>query len=254
MNSFTLQPQPMGHPHGRRRRDRRRPVDGRRLADVCGAPSSTAAAEPATAATAQITRAIAGDRDSYADIVKIVAPAVVTIRDRRKGERRARPVPDAERRFLPPVLRRSRRPARVRSASRASRGSSGLGSGVIVSTDGYILTNNHVVEDADEIRVEMTDGRSVVAKLVGTDKPSDLALSEDQLDRSACDGPRQLRQRAGGRRRAGGRQSAGRRTDGDDGDRQREGPFDGQRRAASAMRTSCRPTRRSTTAIRAARS
>ena len=54
--------------------------------------------------------------------------------------------------------------------------SSGLGSGVIVSTDGYILTNNHVVEDADEIRVETTDGRSVVAKLVGTDKPSDLAL------------------------------------------------------------------------------
>jgi Do/DeqQ family serine protease len=47
---------------------------------------------------------------------------------------------------------------------------------VIVSNDGYILTNNHVVEDADEIRVEMTDGRTVAAKLIGADKPSDLAV------------------------------------------------------------------------------
>jgi Do/DeqQ family serine protease len=47
---------------------------------------------------------------------------------------------------------------------------------VIVTTDGYILTNNHVVDGADEIKVEMTDDRSFSAKLVGTDKASDLAL------------------------------------------------------------------------------
>ena len=47
---------------------------------------------------------------------------------------------------------------------------------MIVTTDGYILTNDHVVDGADEIRVEMTDDRTFTAKLVGTDKPSDLAL------------------------------------------------------------------------------
>jgi serine protease Do len=47
---------------------------------------------------------------------------------------------------------------------------------VIVTADGYILTNNHVVENADEIKVDLNDDRTVTAKLVGTDKPSDLAL------------------------------------------------------------------------------
>src|SRR5439155_19878076 len=47
---------------------------------------------------------------------------------------------------------------------------------VIVTTDSYILTSNHVVENADDIKVELTDDRIVTAKVVGTDKPSDLAL------------------------------------------------------------------------------
>ena len=52
----------------------------------------------------------------------------------------------------------------------------GLGSGVIVSADGYILTNNHVVEEADEIEVALNDGRKLRAKVVGTDPESDLAV------------------------------------------------------------------------------
>ncbi len=52
----------------------------------------------------------------------------------------------------------------------------GLGSGVVVSGEGYILTNNHVVKDASEIRVALADGREFPAKLVGTDPKTDVAL------------------------------------------------------------------------------
>lgn len=59
----------------------------------------------------------------------------------------------------------------------------GLGSGVIVSPDGYLLTNNHVIEGADQIRVQINDGRTASAKLVGTDPESDLAVLKIDLDR-----------------------------------------------------------------------
>jgi serine protease Do len=52
----------------------------------------------------------------------------------------------------------------------------GLGSGVIVTRDGYILTNNHVVEGAERIQVELSDKRTVDGKLIGADQPSDLAV------------------------------------------------------------------------------
>ncbi len=52
----------------------------------------------------------------------------------------------------------------------------GLGSGVIVSADGYILTNRHVVKDASEIRVALSDGREFTAKLVGADEKTDVAV------------------------------------------------------------------------------
>jgi len=51
-----------------------------------------------------------------------------------------------------------------------------LGSGVVVSADGYILTNNHVVEGSRQVEIEMTDGRTMKATVVGADAPSDLAV------------------------------------------------------------------------------
>ena len=59
----------------------------------------------------------------------------------------------------------------------------GLGSGVIVSASGYVLTNNHVVEGADEIDVVLNDGRHAIAKIIGTDPDTDLAVLKIDLDR-----------------------------------------------------------------------
>jgi serine protease Do len=142
--------------------------------------ADTAASAPQVAASAAPTigHSIAGGRDSYADIVQVVAPAVVTIRT--EGRPRVAPTQfrggddqdDQEemlRRFFGEQFGRGQRP-QMRGKQR------GLGSGVVVSRDGYILTNNHVIDNADDIRVEFTDGRTLKAKLVGSDKPSDLAL------------------------------------------------------------------------------
>lgn len=61
----------------------------------------------------------------------------------------------------------------------------GFGSGVIISTDGYIVTNNHVIEGADEISVKLNDSREFVGRIIGTDSNTDLALvkieAEDEL-------------------------------------------------------------------------
>ena len=59
----------------------------------------------------------------------------------------------------------------------------GLGSGVIVSPSGYILTNNHVVEEADEIEVILNDSRRAKAKVIGADPDSDLAVLKIELDK-----------------------------------------------------------------------
>ena len=62
-----------------------------------------------------------------------------------------------------------------------SQAQTGLGSGVIVSPAGYILTNNHVIEEADEIEVVLNDGRKTVAKVIGTDPETDLAILKVEL-------------------------------------------------------------------------
>jgi serine protease DegQ len=63
-----------------------------------------------------------------------------------------------------------------RSESNTQRRASGLGSGVVVSPEGYILTNNHVIDTADEIEVALQDGRKFAARIVGRDPESDVAV------------------------------------------------------------------------------
>ncbi|MCC5970268.1 MAG: Do family serine endopeptidase [Pararhodobacter sp.] len=62
------------------------------------------------------------------------------------------------------------------------RQSQSLGSGFVISDDGYIVTNNHVIEDADEIRVEFFSGLNLTAELIGTDPATDIALLKVEYD------------------------------------------------------------------------
>jgi Do/DeqQ family serine protease len=138
-----------------------------------GLAADTAVQSPAAVvATSQpsVNPVVAGGRDSYADVVKVVTPAVVTVRVQAKA--RVSPTQfqgedDLFRRFFG---ERGVVPRRMPPTRR------GLGSGVVVSPDGYILTNHHVVEGADDIVVEFSDQRQHDAKLVGSDEASDLAL------------------------------------------------------------------------------
>jgi Do/DeqQ family serine protease len=106
---------------------------------------------------------------SYADVVSRVSPAVITIH----SEMRVR-APQQYPFMDDPMFRQffgDRMPQQLPDQRR-----SGLGSGVIISTDGYILTNHHVVDGAEQIKVDLNDNRTLDAKVVGSDQPSDLAV------------------------------------------------------------------------------
>jgi serine protease Do len=132
-------------------------------------PENSRPAEPATQATDQ-SGVVAG-RASYADVVERVAGGVVTIR----SERRAR-APRQFPFFNDPMLQEFFGGLFGGQAPGREFVQRGLGSGVIVRPDGYILTNHHVVDGAQEIKVELRNQRIFDAKLVGTDPPSDLAV------------------------------------------------------------------------------
>ncbi|HEX8247336.1 MAG TPA: trypsin-like peptidase domain-containing protein, partial [Pyrinomonadaceae bacterium] len=112
-----------------------------------------------------------GSRTTYADVVDRVAPAVVMV----TIEQRAKPSQQREIPFLDNPFR-DLLPQQPQQPQQPQRPQRGIGSGVIVSADGTILTNNHVIEGADKIRIELNDNRIFEAKVVGTDPLSDLAV------------------------------------------------------------------------------
>jgi serine protease Do len=121
------------------------------------------------------------DRDlrrptSFAPVVKEVGPSVVMVTTSTKVEQQRAPggpwLDDPFfRRFFPDHTD----PRRQRREFRAPR-RHGVGSGVIVTKDGYILTNNHVVDDADEVKVVLEDGREFKGKVIGKDAKTDIAV------------------------------------------------------------------------------
>jgi len=124
------------------------------------------AAAPDTPAAAEARKA-----GSYADAARKALPSVVHIYTSKEVKTPRHPFADD------PVFRyffgdRFGGPQRQ----------SGLGSGVIVSADGYILTNNHVVENMDEIEVATNDGRRLRARIVGLDPETDLAVLQVKVD------------------------------------------------------------------------
>lgn len=147
---------------------------------ACSAAVAFVPAAPAMAQTPQ-----ARGLPDFADLVEQVGPAVVGIRTVEKvtsgggsGEMDEE-MQEFFRRFfgqpLPGNPRPGPRPNRPQQPQEEER-PRGVGSGFILSADGYVMTNAHVIEDASEILVTLTDKREFKAKLIGADKRSDVAV------------------------------------------------------------------------------
>ena len=165
-----------------------RPELIRRAAPAPAAAKDSAAARPGAAGSAQsseagVPRSAQGQSASsapdplrpaqrvegpaqvtYADAVERAAPAVVNISTARRVTERIAPSPFGEL-FGDSLLPQYR--------SRIERS---LGSGVIIDAQGHIVTNQHVIANADEIRVQLADGRTATASVVGRDPDTDLAV------------------------------------------------------------------------------
>ena len=132
-----------------------------------------------------VATAQARDLPDFTELVERVGPAVVNIRVtqrlRMKGSANGGPEIDEQmqellRRFGIPVPNQRRAPRGGGEDAEQQPQRRGIGSGFILSADGFVMTNAHVVEDADEVFVTLTDKREFKAKVVGSDRRSDVAV------------------------------------------------------------------------------
>ncbi|MGN6112207.1 MAG: DegQ family serine endoprotease [Luteimonas sp.] len=158
-------------------------------------PQATAQSQPAAAPAPQLVQGL----PDFTNLVAAVGPGVVNVEavydgSKARAEGAARKddgddngdddggfpddgsgMPEIFRRFFGPDVPFDGTPFRGMPGPQQRRGTS-LGSGFIASADGYVLTNAHVVDDADKVTVKLSDGREFKAKVVGTDAKSDIAL------------------------------------------------------------------------------
>jgi len=139
------------------------------VVEVIESPQETTTPAAADKATANEWRGPV----SYADAVEKAVPAVVNIHTATVITHRVHPL------LKDPVFQKffGDRFAKARKEIKTS-----LGSGVLISSQGYVLTNNHVIEGADQIQILLADGRSSKARVVGTDLDTDLAVLHIMVD------------------------------------------------------------------------
>ena len=138
-----------------------------------GASGSAASTELSPGITAGAEDRIIGNgTDSYAPIVRKVAPAVVTVRSERRAPMTQQRLPF----FEDPRFREFFGDRFGEGVPVPQPRQGGLGSGVLVNSEGYILTNHHVIDRADKVKVELSDRRTFDAQIIGSDAPSDLAV------------------------------------------------------------------------------
>lgn len=109
---------------------------------------------------------------SYSLAVKKASPSVVNIYTQKK-------LPSGNRLYSDPLFKKF---YSQKNSSRQARMKSSLGSGVVMTANGYILTNHHVVDGADAIVLQLQDGREAAAKVIGTDPEIDLAVLKINLE------------------------------------------------------------------------
>jgi serine protease Do len=134
---------------------------------------------PVSTASAQAVRGL----PDFTDLVDLVGPSVVNIRTLEKVTTRAPSgMPDNEemleffRRFGLPIPNLPRQTPRQNGPQQEEEQPRGVGSGFILTSDGVIMTNAHVVEGADEVLVTLTDKREFKARIIGSDKRTDVAV------------------------------------------------------------------------------